>query len=102
MTHGFNGLNVQRKLAVTGEVRKNCLVLEIRDNGTGFSDEMLESLRARIREIEAGNVAIEKSGGHIGLVNTCLRLYYYSHGRMHVTIRNDSGAVITLVMPFGK
>jgi len=102
MTHGFNGLNVQRRLSVTGEVRGNSLVLEIRDNGTGFSDEMLENLRARIKEIEAGKVSIEESGGHIGLVNTCLRLYYYSNGKMHVSIRNENGAVITLDIPFNE
>ena len=102
MTHGFNGLNVQRRLSITGEVRGNNLVLEIRDNGTGFSDEMLENLRARIREIEAGKVSIEESGGHIGLVNTCLRLYYYSNGKIHVSIRNENGAVITLDIPFSE
>ena len=102
MTHGFDGTNMQRRLSVTGEVKGNYLVLEIRDNGTGFSDEMLENLRARIKEIADGNVSIEESGGHIGLINTCLRLYYYSNGEMHVSIRNDNGAVIALAMPFGQ
>ena len=102
MTHGFDGTNIVRKLSVTGKVKSGILILEIRDNGNGFSDEMLESLRSRIREIEEGKVSIEESGGHIGLINTCLRLHYYSHGKMRVTIRNDHGAVITLFMPFGK
>ena len=99
LTHGFDGKNVLRKLSVSGQVRNNELVLEIRDNGNGFSDEMLENLRSRIREIEEGKVSIESSGGHIGLVNTCLRLYYYSRGTMHIAIRNEDGAVITITMP---
>ena len=102
MTHGFDGTNVLRKLSVTGQIRDEQLILEIRDNGNGFSDEMLEGLRSRIREIEAGKVSIAESGGHIGLVNTCLRLYYYSHGQMHVAIRNEDGAVITITMSCGK
>ena len=102
MTHGFDGTNIVRKLSVTGKVKSGILLLEIRDNGNGFSNEMLESLRARIREIEEGKVSIEESGGHIGLINTCLRLHYYSHGKMRVTIRNDHGAVITLMIPFEK
>lgn len=102
LTHGFDGTNVLRRLSVTGLIKANRLILEIRDNGTGFSDEMLQSLRARIQEIEDGKVSIEASGGHIGLVNTCLRLYYYSKGAMHMNIRNDSGAVITMTMPCGK
>lgn len=101
LTHGFDGTNVLRRLSVTGLIKANRLILEIRDNGTGFSDEMLQSLRARIRDIEDGKVSIEASGGHIGLVNTCLRLHYYSNGAMHMTIRNDNGAVISMTMPCG-
>ena len=44
-------------------------------------------------------MSIEVTGGHIGLVNTCLRLHYYSQGKMHVSIRNDGGAVVTITMP---
>ena len=102
ITHGFDGTNVVRKLSVTGEIRGKNLVLEIRDNGTGFSDEMLKNLREKISEIEAGKVSIEESGGHIGLINTCLRLHYYSQGKMRVAIRNENGAVVTLFMPFGE
>lgn len=99
LTHGFDGKNELRKLSVTGRIENHQLILEIRDNGTGFSNEMLQSLQVRIQEIEKDEVSIEASGGHIGLINTCLRLHYYSHGEMHVTIRNDNGAVITMVMP---
>ena len=99
LTHGFDGKNVLRKLAVSGHIENDSLILEIRDNGAGFSDEMLQSLRGRIQEIEDGKVSIEASGGHIGLVNTCLRLYYYSKGAMRMSIGNDGGAVITLTMP---
>ena len=99
ITHGFDGTNVKRKLSVTGQIQDGQLILEIRDNGNGFSDEMLQSLRERIAAIEEGKVSIEASGGHIGLINTCLRLYYYSQGQMHVSIRNDQGAVITMTMP---
>ncbi|MBQ6061769.1 MAG: histidine kinase [Clostridia bacterium] len=99
LTHGFDGTNIIRILSVTGFVLGDSLVLEIRDNGTGFSEEMLKSLRFRIREIEDGKVSIESTGGHIGLVNTCLRLYYYSKGAMRIAISNDSGAVITMTFP---
>lgn len=99
LTHGFDGKNVLRRLSVTGRIENAQLILEIRDNGTGFSDEMLHSLRSRIEEIEAGKVSIESTGGHIGLVNTCLRLHYYSKGTMRISIRNENGAVITMTMP---
>ncbi len=99
MSHGFDGTNAVRKLAINGRIENKQLILEIRDNGTGFSDEMLQNLRSRIAEIEAGKVSIEATSGHIGLINTCLRLHFYSKGAMHVSIRNENGAVITMTMP---
>lgn len=99
LTHGFDGQNIVRRLAVTGWLEGPLLRLEIRDNGTGFSKEMLQSLQQRIAEIDAGHVAIQSTGGHIGLLNTCLRLHYYSKGQMRISIRNDGGAVVTLTMP---
>lgn len=99
LTHGFNGQNELRRLAVTGCVQNDHLILIIRDNGTGFSEEMLQILRARIQDIEKSQTFLEASDGHIGLVNTCLRLHYYSHGQMHVSIHNDNGAIITITMP---
>ena len=99
MIHGFNGKNVLRKLSVTGRIEDGYLILEIRDNGTGFAPETLQKLRTAIQEIESGTLSVESSGGHIGLVNTCLRLHYYSQGKMHIAIRNDNGAVITMTFP---
>ena len=99
LNHGFDGKNVLRKLSISGHIEDGLLVLIIRDNGTGFSEEMLQSLRGRIRAIEEGTVSIESTGGHIGLINTCLRLHYYSKGAMRIAIGNDNGAVITLTMP---
>ena len=100
LNHGFDGKNVLRRLSVSGHIEGGLLVLIIRDNGTGFSEETLQSLRSRIRAIEEGTVSIESTGGHIGLINTCLRLHYYSKGAMRIAIRNDNGAVITLTMPY--
>ena len=99
LNHGFDGKNILRKLSIIGTLTQKELILTIQDNGNGFSADMLHSLRQRIDEIEHGLVSIEKSGGHIGLVNTCLRLYYYSKGTMHMSIHNDGGAIITLTMP---
>lgn len=98
LTHGYNEL---RKLTVTGRIEDEKLILCIRDNGTGFSENRLQKLQEGIRRIENGTLSIEESGGHIGLLNTCLRLHFYSNGQMHISIHNDSGAVITMVMPCG-
>ena len=99
LIHGFNGNNILRKLSITGYIAQKQLILEIRDNGTGFSEDTLEVLRGRIQDIEEGKLSVEDTGKHIGLINTCLRLYYYSKGAMRIAIRNDGGAVVTISMP---
>lgn len=102
LNHGYDGINVLRILSVTGKIRNEQLILEIRDNGTGFSDEILQNLRQQIGDINSGKGSIEKSNGHIGLINTCLRLHYHSKGSIRVSIRNDHGAVTTLNIPLAQ
>lgn len=99
LTHGYDGQNMKRRLTITGRIEGGQLILEIHDNGTGFSDENLEKLRRQIRDVEEGKTTVEAVGAHIGLVNTCLRLHYYSHGATHIRIHNDHGAVVTLTIP---
>ena len=102
LTHGYDGKNVLRVLSITGKISGENLLLEVHDNGTGFSEEILQNLRQRIDDINAGKVSAEGSSSHIGLVNTCLRLYYYSKGSIHMSLRNDHGAVITLSLPVSQ
>lgn len=101
LSHGFNGANALRKLWITGHIDHSQFILEIRDNGNGFSEESLSSLRQQIKLVESSQLSIESSSGHIGLINTCLRLHYYSKGTMHMAIRNENGAVVTLTFLYG-
>jgi len=100
LNHGFNGQNALRRLSVTGKAEAGLLTLDIRDNGTGFSEDVLARLQCQIREIETDRFSIVETGGHIGLINTCLRLHYYSRGTMHISIFNDAGAVVRVTMPY--
>lgn len=100
LTHGYDGRNTKRYLSITGRIEHEQLILEMHDNGTGFSSEVLETLQRQIAEIQKGNATIQETGGHIGLLNTCLRLHYYSRGEMYISIGNDQGAVVRLTMPY--
>ena len=99
LNHGFTGNNDKRRLSITGKLEDNILSLEIRDNGAGFPEEILAALQEKLQQIQEGTVSINAASGHIGLINTCLRLHYYSQGAMRVTIRNENGAVVCLTMP---
>ena len=99
LTHGYDGTNALRRLSVTGRLEAGELRLRVRDNGTGFTPEMLFSLSRRIEEIQEDHSFASDASTHIGLINTCLRLHYYSKGAMRMSIRNEDGAVVELTMP---
>ena len=99
LTHGYDGTNALRRLSVTGRFEAGKLHLRVRDNGTGFTPEMLASLSRRIEEIQDDHSFASDDSTHIGLINTCLRLHYYSKGAMRMSIRNEDGAVVELTMP---
>lgn len=100
LNHGYNGKNTLRRLSITGQIASGQFILEICDNGNGFSDEKLMQLRQQISDIETSRLTVETTGGHIGLINTYLRLYYYSKGTMRMSIRNSDGAVVTLTLAY--
>ena len=99
LTHGYDGTNALRRLSVTGRFEAGKLHLRVQDNGTGFTPEMLASLSRRIEEIQDDHSFASDASTHIGLINTCLRLHYYSKGAMRMSIRNEDGAVVELTMP---
>ena len=99
LIHGYDGQNMQRRLTITGRSEAHRLILEISDNGTGFSPETLIRLRTALHDVEAGSAPVMSPDGHIGLANTYQRLYYYSQGTMHMHIENRDGAVVQLTFP---
>ncbi|MBR5344783.1 MAG: histidine kinase [Clostridia bacterium] len=99
LIHGYDGQNMQRRLSITGRKEAHQLILEISDNGTGFSPDALIRLRTALLSIEEGNAPVMGTDGHIGLANTYQRLYYYSQGAMHMHIENRDGAVVQLMFP---
>ena len=99
LNHGYDVQNQKRLLSIKGWIENEQLTLEIRDNGTGFSKKKLTDLQRQLEDIMSDKTFVQEEEGHIGLLNTCLRLHYYSHGAMRMSIRNDHGAVVTLTMP---
>lgn len=103
LAHGYYMRADQREIIINGTVEHDVLHLTIRDNGNGFDKEVLTRLREAFRQIEQDrSPASATNGRHIGLVNTYLRLYYYSKGKIRMKLRNDSGAVIELALPCNK
>ncbi len=85
---------------LTGKLEGGMLRLTIRDNGNGFDQNILEHLNASFAEIDKNPTPYaDPPDGHIGLINTYLRLHYYSRGKIRMCIYNDNGAVVELNLP---
>ncbi len=99
IVHGFDrGSHHTRRITIKGTIEGRQLCLEIRDNGCGFAPDTLRELQQAIEQIERHDIAMPESEGHIGLLNTCLRLHYYSKGAVHMALMNDQGAVVRLTI----
>ena len=99
LTHGYNVSSDCRHVDILGTVDNSQLYLTIRDNGSGFSEEILQQLRQDIALIISDSAAVIPSSEHIGLINTFQRLHYYSQGTIRIYIGNEGGAVVRLSIP---
>ena len=73
------------------------VLLEVEDNGIGFTPEKLAQLQAELED-DSGDIKLE-SGFGIGNVNKRIRLYY---GKPYgLTVRSEyyTGTCVTLVIP---
>lgn len=100
LTHGFREHNRQRIINLTGVIEDSLLRLTIRDNGSGFSEQVLSQLSSAFASIDREHTPYsDPANGHIGLINTYMRLHHYSRGKIRMSLYNDGGAVVELILP---
>jgi two-component system sensor histidine kinase YesM len=73
------------------------VVLEVEDDGIGFTPEKLAQLRAELDD-DSGDIKLE-SGFGIGNVNKRIRLYYGKPYGLSVQSEYATGTLVTLVIP---
>jgi two-component system sensor histidine kinase YesM len=73
------------------------VLIEVEDNGIGFTPEKLVQLRAELED-DAGDMKLE-SGFGIGNVNKRIRLYYGKPYGLSVQSEYSTGTLVTLVIP---
>ena len=84
-------------VSIKGFVSGNELTFTIKDKGSGFEDSVLSELLRNFKLIEeGGEPEVHEKEGHLGIINTYLRLYYYSRGSIKMHLYNDGGAVVEL------
>lgn len=73
------------------------ILLEVEDDGIGFSPEKLAQLRAELED-DSGDIKLE-SGFGIGNVNKRIRLYYGRSYGLSVRSEYNTGTCVSLVIP---
>jgi two-component system, sensor histidine kinase YesM len=73
------------------------VLLEVEDDGIGFTPEKLAQLRAELDD-DSGDIKME-SGYGIGNVNNRIRLYYGKQYGLSVQSEYTTGTCVTLVIP---
>jgi two-component system sensor histidine kinase YesM len=73
------------------------ILLQVEDNGIGFTSEKLAQLRAELED-DSGDIRLE-SGFGIGNVNRRIRLYYGKPYGLSVESEYTSGTCVSLVIP---
>jgi two-component system sensor histidine kinase YesM len=96
--HGIK--NKRRKGTISVRARRNGeeeILLEVEDDGIGFTPEKLAQLRAELDD-DSGDIKLE-SGFGIGNVNKRIRLYYGKPYGLSVQSEYTTGTCVTLVIP---
>jgi two-component system sensor histidine kinase YesM len=73
------------------------ILLEVEDDGIGFTAEKLAQLRAELDD-DSGDIKLE-SGFGIGNVNKRIRLYYGKPYGLSIQSQYATGTCVTLVIP---
>ena len=101
------GLNVTPPwiIEIYGECRKECWRIQVKDNGTGFTEEYLKNFREEIKGISDKNrptPELEVNG--MGILNLYLRLWLLYGEQMIFEIGNhpEGGAQITIGGPMDQ
>lgn len=97
------GLEVEPPWVITvqGYIKENNWYIQVRDNGTGFTSEYLDSFHQQVKSITAENNLPDLNINGMGLLNLYTRLWLIYKESMVFSIGNcsDGGALVTIGGP---
>jgi two-component system, sensor histidine kinase YesM len=99
--HGIKNKRQGGTIYVRAKMKnENEVLLEVEDNGIGFTGEKLAQLQAELAD-DSGDIRME-SGFGIGNVNKRIQLYYGKQYGLSVRSEYNTGTCVTLVIPAKK
>lgn len=95
--HGIKKTESMGTILISGELRKNCIVLSVFDDGVGMSAEQLEALRQSVNLLPEAD-----HHRNFGLrnVNLRLRLYFGEKSGLRFESVPDVYTQVSIVIPF--
>jgi two-component system sensor histidine kinase YesM len=99
--HGIkNKRNGGTILVRATQKNQNEVLLEVVDNGIGFTPEKLAQVQAKLND-DSGEIRLE-SGFGIDNVNKRIKLYYGKQYGLSITSEYQVGTCVTMVIPVKK
>jgi len=96
--HGIKNKRQGGTIAVRAKQKnEDEVLLEVEDNGIGFTPEKLAQLQAELDD-DSGDIRLE-SGFGIGNVNKRIRLYYGKQYGLSIKSEYYTGTCVTLIIP---
>jgi two-component system sensor histidine kinase YesM len=96
--HGIKNKRQMGTISVRARRKgENEIILEVEDDGIGFTPEKLAQLRSELDD-DSGDIKLE-SGFGIGNVNKRIRLYYGKPYGVSIRSEYNSGTCVTLIIP---
>jgi two-component system sensor histidine kinase YesM len=96
--HGIKNKRQGGTVVVRAKQRDgNEILLQVEDNGIGFTPEKLATLRGELAD-DSGEIRLE-SGYGIGNVNQRIRLYYGRQYGVSITSEHSAGTCVSIVIP---
>lgn len=87
------------EIQIVGHRERDYWEIEVHDNGSGFTQEQLETLQEKIEQINQTGILPNLELNGMGLMNICIRLNLLYQGKHIFKLRNadtDGGAVVTI------
>lgn len=91
--HGFKNAKDNMRIRISGIIKEGTIIIEIRDNGEGMSEEVLASLRQRINEFELHELR------GLTMVYSKLKLTYEDNFDFAIKSMQGHGTVVEITLP---
>lgn len=99
LTHGLRGGNEDGCIQVTARHERDQLVICVKDNGIGMTEQQLNDLRIRIERTDEDDLKNPFAGG-VGVRNVHQRLLLFYGRGLDIQSDWEEGTTITITIPF--